>query len=47
VLRVLQQTTVVVDVVDAGFMKITWFPHPASNGCTLFPGSYTKYTRPY
>jgi hypothetical protein len=38
---------VVVDVVDAGFMKITWFPQSAANDCTPFPGSYTKYTRPY
>ncbi|ELR16124.1 uncharacterized protein ACA1_177120 [Acanthamoeba castellanii str. Neff] len=40
-------TNVVVDVVDAGFMKITWFPAPAANGCNAFAGGLTKYTRPY
>ncbi|ELR17020.1 uncharacterized protein ACA1_132130 [Acanthamoeba castellanii str. Neff] len=40
-------TNVVVDVVDAGFMKITWFPAPAANGCIAFAGGLTKYTRPY
>jgi hypothetical protein len=41
------QTTVVVDVVDAGFMKITWFPHPASPGNCLPFLAPTKYTCPY
>jgi hypothetical protein len=41
------QTNVVVDVVDAGFMKITWFPDPPVSGCRGYAGGYTKYTRPY
>jgi hypothetical protein len=41
------QTNVVVDAVDAGFMKISWFPAPAANGCLVYAGSWTKYTRPY